>query len=168
MTPSSDSGTGAVHAAELEPGNDFLIFGLDGAEYGVDIRKVQEIRGGDPVAVFASAPECIRGVIELRGALVPILDLRAWFHLGKPQSAQPDVVIILSLPTRAAGIAVDCVADVLTLDAGQIRPLDEGQVALETRCAAGIAELDERTLILLDIERLIQLSELKVPSALPQ
>ena len=135
--------------------NEFLSFRLGSEEYGIDILKVQEIRGYDAVTRIANTPEFIKGVINLRGTIVPIIDLRIKFGLGEPSYDEFTVVIILNVAARVVGVVVDSVSDVLTLTDAQIRPAPDFSAALETQYVTGLGAIDERMLILIDIERLI-------------
>ena len=141
--------------ALVRASNEFLSFRLGGEEYGIDILKVQEIRGYDAVTRIANTPEFIKGVINLRGTIVPIIDLRIKFALGDPSYDEFTVVIILNVAGRVVGVVVDSVSDVLTLTDAQIRPAPDFSAALDTRYVTGLGAIDERMLILVDIERLI-------------
>jgi purine-binding chemotaxis protein CheW len=147
---------------------DYLSFGLGSDEYGIDIRKVQEIRSGDPLTPIVNAQACIKGVINLRGVCIPIVDLRAGNGFGKSEGAQFEAVIILSLPQRVVGIAVDGVTDVVTLSAGHIQRADDSRNALHARFATRVGACAGRRLLLLDIEQLMHSAEFKVPGPLPQ
>ncbi|WP_026349579.1 chemotaxis protein CheW, partial [Bordetella sp. FB-8] len=138
-------------------GNEFLIFTLADEEYGIDILKVQEIRGydADVVTRIANVPPFIKGVTNLRGIIVPIVDLRIKFNLGKVEYTEQTVVIILNLSTRVVGIVVDGVSDVLMLHAAQIRPAPEFGQTLSTEYLTGLGTIDDRMLILVDIEKLM-------------
>src|SRR5262245_19370605 len=108
------------------PGSrEFLSFRLGAEEYGVDILKVQEIRGYEKPTRLASVPSFIKGLINLRGTIVPIIDLRLKFDLGEPVYNALTVVIILSVANRVIGVVVDSVSDVITFDDGQIKPAPE-------------------------------------------
>ena len=141
-------------------GGEFLTFTLGAEEYGMDILKVQEIRGYDAVTVIANTPDFIKGVINLRGIIVPIVDLRIKFHLGKVEYDQFTVVIILNLGARVVGIVVDSVSDVLSLTAEQIKVAPTLSAALDTRYILGLGTVDERMLILVDIEKLMSSNEM--------
>ncbi|MBL8384926.1 MAG: chemotaxis protein CheW [Burkholderiales bacterium] len=135
--------------------NEFLTFRLGEEEYGIDILKVQEIRGYDTVTRIANTPAFLKGVINLRGSIVPIVDLRIKFALGEPTYDQFTVVIILNVGGRVVGIVVDSVSDVLTLAEEQIRPAPDFSAVLATQYVKGLGAIDERMLILVDIEALI-------------
>ncbi|WP_454727265.1 MULTISPECIES: chemotaxis protein CheW [Cupriavidus] len=139
-------------------GEEFLAFRLGGEEYGIDILKVQEIRGFENVTQIANAPDYLKGVINLRGLIVPIIDLRIKFRQAKIAYDQYTVVIIVELHQQTTGIVVDGVSDVLTLGAGQIRPAP--QLSGETEYIRGIGSVEDRMLILVDIEKLLDTEEL--------
>lgn len=141
-------------------GQEFLIFTLGDEEYGVDILKVQEIRGYDQVTRIANTPSFIKGVTNLRGVIVPIVDLRIKFAQQEVDYDDNTVVIVLNLGQRVVGIVVDGVSDVLSLTADQIRPAPEFAVTLSTEYLTGLGSLGERMLILVDIEKLLNSEEM--------
>ena len=134
---------------------EFLAFTLGQEEYGIDIQKVQELRGYDVVTRIANAPDFIKGVMNLRGIIVPIIDMRIKFCLGEPTYGATTVVIVLNIYHRVVGMVVDSVSDVITLASSQIKPAPPIGAACETDYILGMGTLDERMLILLDIERLM-------------
>lgn len=140
--------------------NEFLAFTLGKEEYGIDILKVQEIRGYESVTRIANAPEFIKGVVNLRGTIVPIVDMRIKFNLGTPVYDQFTVVIILNIAGRVVGMVVDSVSDVTTLTADQIRPAPEMGTMFNTNYLIGLGTLDERMLILVDIDKLMSSSDM--------
>lgn len=135
--------------------NEFLTFTLGAEEYGVDILKVQEIRGYDTVTRIPDAPEFIKGVINLRGTIVPVVDMRLKFKLASAEYNEFTVMIILNIARRVVGMVVDGVSDVMQLTPEQIRPAPEFGGAFNTKFITGIGALDNRMLILVDIERLM-------------
>ena len=147
---------------------EYLTFRLGAEEYGIDILKVQEIRGYEQPTRIANAPSFIKGVVNLRGVIVPIVDLRLRFGLGSAEYNSFTVVIILNVGGRVIGIVVDSVSDVLELTAGQIKPAPEMSSNLDNGCITGIGaihsgqgeEARERMLILMDIERLMSSSDM--------
>ena len=141
-------------------GQEFLAFKLGKEEYGIDILKVQEIRGYETVTRVANAPDFIKGVVNLRGIIVPIVDMRIKFHLGEPTYDQFTVVIILNVGGRVVGMVVDSVSDVTTLLQEQIKPAPEMGTALNTDYLIGLGTLDQRMLILVDIDKLMSSSEM--------
>jgi purine-binding chemotaxis protein CheW len=144
---------------------ELLTFTLGREEYGIDILKVQEIRGYDAVTAIANAPEFIKGVINLRGIIVPIVDMRIKFKLGNVTYDESTVVIILNVANRVVGMVVDGVSDVLTLKPEQIKPAPEFGAALDTRYLQGLGTVDERMLILVDIEKLMTGREMELVEA---
>jgi purine-binding chemotaxis protein CheW len=142
--------------ATATSGGEFLTFRLGGESYGIEILKVQEIRGYEAPTMIANAPPFIKGVINLRGVIVPILDLRIKFHLAQAQYDEFTVVIILNVAQRVVGVVVDSVSDVVTLQAASIRETPEfASAAFDTKFITGLAAVDERMVILLDIEKLM-------------
>jgi len=139
---------------------EFLTFTLGAEEYAIDILKVQEIRGYESPTTIANAPEFLKGVINLRGTIVPIVDLRIKFHVGKADYTPFTVVIILNIGGRVVGIVVDSVSDVTTLRQEQIRPAPEFAATVDTKYINGLGTLGERMLIMVDIERLMLSSEM--------
>lgn len=139
---------------------EFLAYRLGKEEYGIDIQKVQELRGYDAVTAIANAPAHIKGVVNLRGIIVPIIDMRIKFNLGTPVYDQFTVVIILNLAGRIVGMVVDSVSDVITLDASQVRPAPAMGSNIETDYLLGMGTIDDRMLILVDIDRLMASAEI--------
>ncbi|MBI3311594.1 MAG: chemotaxis protein CheW [Serratia liquefaciens] len=143
-------------------GQEFLIFTLGNEEYGIDILKVQEIRGYDQVTRIANTPAFIKGVTNLRGVIVPIIDLRVKFAQQDVSYDENTVVIVLNFGLRVVGIVVDGVSDVLSLTTEQIRPAPEFAVTLATEYLTGLGSVGERMLILVDIEKLLSSEELSL------
>jgi purine-binding chemotaxis protein CheW len=154
------------HSANAQPGfapptaSEFLTFRLGKEEYGIEILKVQEIRRWEQPTSIANAPEFIKGVINLRGTIVPVVDMRIRFGLGEAAYDMFTVVIILNLSGRIVGIVVDAVSDVITLDAGQIRAAPDFSASFDTQYITGLGTLDHRMLILMDIEKLMTSAEM--------
>ena len=139
-----------------------LAFKLGNEEYGIKILKVQEIRGYETVTRIASAPEHVKGVVNLRGTIVPIVDMRIKLKLGEPTYDQFTVVIILNIQDRVVGMVVDSVSDVISLTADQIKPAPDMGSALNTDYLVGLGTVDERMIILVDIDRLMSSEEMGV------
>ncbi|MGJ7535761.1 MULTISPECIES: chemotaxis protein CheW [unclassified Variovorax] len=137
-----------------------VTFKLGEEEYGIDIQKVQELRGYDAVTRIANAPEYIKGVVNLRGIIVPIIDMRIKFKLGDPTYDQFTVVIVLNIGGRVVGMVVDSVSDVITLTGEQIKPAPEMGSVLDADYLIGLGTLEERMLILVDIDRLMSSDEM--------
>ena len=142
--------------------SEYLTFILGKEEYGIDILKVQEIRGYDPVTRIANAPDFIKGVINLRGVIVPIVDLRIKFKVGEPTYHEFSVVIIITVRNRIIGMVVDGVSDVVALSPEQIKPTPEMGTALNTAYITGLGTLNDQMLILVDIEKLMSSEEMQV------
>lgn len=146
--------------SEDTTGHEFLAFTLGAEEYGIDILKVQEIRGYENPTRIANAPAFIKGVINLRGLIVPIVDMRIKFDLGEANYDNLTVVIILNIGGRVVGMVVDSVSDVTTLNPEQIKPAPAMASALDTTYLIGLGTVDERMLILVDIDKLMSSSEM--------
>ena len=153
-TQSSTPEARPATSAEDVP-NEFLTFTLGAEEYGVDILKVQEIRGYDTVTKVPNAPAFIKGVINLRGTIVPVVDLRLKFALDRADYNEFTVMIILNVARRIVGVVVDGVSDVMQLTPEQIRPAPEFGSGINTKFITGIGALEQRMLILIDIEKLM-------------
>jgi len=134
---------------------EYLTFTLGPEEYAIDILKVQEIRGYEQPTTIANAPPFIKGVINLRGTIVPIVDLRIKFGVGRAEYTPFTVVIILNVGGRVVGIVVDGVSDVTSLRSDQIRPAPEFAATVDTKYILGLGTLGERMLIVIDIARLM-------------
>ena len=140
-----------VHVGARE----YLTFRLDQEEYGIDILKVQEIRGYEQPTRIANAPAFIKGVVNLRGTIVPIVDMRLKFNCAQADYNSFTVVIILNLRDRVVGIVVDSVSDVMELSAEDVRSAPDVESAIDNGCILGLGSVGERMLILLDIEKLM-------------
>jgi purine-binding chemotaxis protein CheW len=137
-----------------------VTFTLGQEEYGIDIQRVQELRGYDAVTRIANAPDYIKGVVNLRGIIVPIIDMRIRFELGTPTYDQFTVVIVLNIGGRVMGMVVDSVSDVITLAPEQIRPAPAMGSVLDTDYLIGLGTLGDRMLILVDIDKLMSSEEM--------
>lgn len=150
----------AVLAAAEAENREFLVFSLGEEEYAIDILKVQEIRGYENVTRIANAPDFIKGVTNLRGVIVPIVDLRIKFHLENVEYGGQTVVIVVNVADRIVGIVVDGVSDVMTLTPEQIKPAPEFGVTLSSDFLSGLGSLDDRMLVLVDIDKLLTSEEM--------
>lgn len=149
----------------MEP-QEFLTFTLGKEEYGIEILKVQEIRSYEVVTTVANAPEFIKGVVNLRGTIVPIVDMRIKFNLGEVDYTQFTVVIILNVAGRVVGMVVDSVSDVISLTSSQIRPPPNFSSTFDVRYITGLGTVDQRMLILVDIEKLMTGSDMGLMDSL--
>ena len=156
---------GAVAAAPVEPPpasanpREVLSFRLGSEEYGIDILRVQEIRSFETCTHLANTPAFIKGVVNLRGVIVPIIDLRLKFGLDEAQFNDSTVTIVLTVAGRVVGVVVDSVSDVLQLAPDQIQPPPAFNGNVQAEHITGVATVQNgdarRMLILLDIERLM-------------
>jgi purine-binding chemotaxis protein CheW len=148
-----------VTPAPTDKVEQFLTFDLAGQRYGVEILRVQEIKGWEKPTRLPHSPSHIQGVINLRGAVVPILDLRERFALGHAEYGRTTVVIVVKVATPrgelTAGMVVDGVCEVCNLSAADLRPPPEMAVAIETDFVRGLAMVDDKMLILLDVGCLV-------------
>lgn len=146
--------TGAV------TGRECLTFTLGDEEYGIDILMVQEIRGYETVTKIANAPDFIKGIINLRGVIVPVVDMRIKFNLDNIVYNEFTVVIVLNVCRRVIGMVVDGVSDVITLTPEQIHATPEFGTNLDTQYLIGVGTVGERMIVLVDIERLMSSKEM--------
>ncbi len=162
----------AVGLTESLGMNQYLTFMLAGEEYGVDILRVQEIKGWDTVATIPNTPAYIKGVFNLRGTIVPIIDLRERFGLEKLAYGPTTVVIILNVQsetkTRVMGMVVDAVSDVYSLTDEQVKAPPEFGSAIDTKFVRGLATVDEKLVVLLDMDLLLNSGELAILDNLVQ
>lgn len=143
---------------------EYLTFRLDQEEYGIDILKVQEIRGYEPPTRVADAPNFIKGVVNLRGTIVPIVDMRLKFNCTQAEYNSFTVVIVLNLRNRIVGIVVDSVSDVMELPPESLKPAPDLDSGIDSSAVLGLGSLGDRMLILLDIERLMSASDMGLVS----
>jgi purine-binding chemotaxis protein CheW len=142
-----------------------LSFRLGGEEYALSILKVQEIRGYDNVTRIASAPDYLKGVVNLRGIIVPIVDMRIKFNVGNPTYDAFTVVIILNINGHTIGVVVDSVSDVVTLSPDQIKPAPDLGASVAADYLQGLGTVGERMLILLDIDKLLSAEDMGLLTA---
>ena len=164
--PSAPTGAPALlHASPRE----VLSFKLGAEEYGIDILRVQEIRGYEPPTRVANAPEFIKGVVNLRGVIVPVVDMRIRFGLAEVQYNSFTVVIVLNVAGRTVGMVVDSVSDVMELEPGQVKPAPDFNAAIDASYITGLGTVrhgdEERMLILMDIELLMRSPEMGLVDA---
>lgn len=147
---------------------EYLTFRLGDNEYGVDILAVQEIRAYDAVTAIPQAPAFIKGVIDLRGVVVPVVDLRLKLQLPDVSYDSFTVMIVMALAGRVVAIVVDSVSDVVQLAAGSVAAPPQFGSAFDARYLRGMAHNDNRMLILLDLERLLGSADVALYSANPK
>jgi purine-binding chemotaxis protein CheW len=160
-TQPANAGSNPGAAASIK---EFLAFKLGSEEYGIDILSVQEIRSYEAPTRMANAPAFIKGVINLRGVIVPIIDMRIKFNLSQVNYDSFTVVIVLNIGKQVVGMVVDSVSDVISLAPEQLRPVPEFSSAIDSDHLLAIGSVDKRMLILLDIERLMSASDMGLVS----
>jgi purine-binding chemotaxis protein CheW len=141
---------------------EFLSFRLGNEDYAIDILQVREIRAHEPVTHIANAPAYLKGVINLRGAIVPIVDMRVKLALANAAYDATTVVIILNIESRAVGVVVDAVSDVVALAKDEIRPPPTWHGGIETGFIRGLAPVDDRLLIVIDIGGLLMSPDIAI------
>ena len=151
-----------ARAATREATREVLVFVLGKEEYGVDILKVQEIRGYEKVTPIPSAPAYLKGVVNLRGIIVPVIDLRVKFGMANPAYDSFTVVVILRIGGRVIGVVVDGVSDVVQLGAGDVKPPPQLGGLVDASFLAGLATQNDRMVLLLDIEKFLSSGELNL------
>jgi purine-binding chemotaxis protein CheW len=132
----------------------FLTFTVENAEYGVDIMTVREIKGWTETTRLPNSPDYMRGVMNLRGLIIPIFDLKARFHRGLTEATVKHVVIILAVGERNIGILVDTVSDILDASAEQIKPAPTADSQVDAAYINGLISLEDRMVVLLNVEHL--------------
>jgi purine-binding chemotaxis protein CheW len=143
-------------------GGEYLTFRLGAEEYGIDILKVQEIRSYEVPTRIANSPPFLKGVVNLRGVIVPIIDLRVKLACAEAELNALTVVIVLNIKGRVVGAVVDSVSDVMQLATNTIQPAPDMSAVVDIRFIQGIANVGERMLILMDIERLLSSGEMSL------
>jgi purine-binding chemotaxis protein CheW len=147
---------------------EFLTFRLGAEEYGIDILRVQEIRSYEEPTRIANAPSFIKGVVNLRGVIVPVVDLRIKLNCDKVEYNGFTVVIVLNVHGRVVGAVVDSVSDVMELGSDLIKPAPEMNSSFDTAYITGIASVGERMLILMDIQALMSSADMGLMDASTQ
>lgn len=140
--------------------NQFLTFTLQDEEYGIEILKVQEIKGFSKITPIPNAPHYVKGVMNLRGTVVPIIDLRTRFSMAEKECDQFTVIIVVNLGAKVVGLVVDTVSDVLDIPRAQVEPTPELTGGVDTSCITGMGKVDEKLVLLLDIARLVGVEDL--------
>ncbi|MFC4764260.1 chemotaxis protein CheW [Dyella koreensis] len=143
-------------AADIAVTTQYLIVGLGREEYGMDILAVREIRGWTPVTRIPQAPSYVLGVLNLRGAIVPVLDLRLRFGLPREEYTATTVTVIVTVAGRLFGVVVDGVSDVMDVAADAVRPVPDMGTTVDTEYLKGLTSVAERMVLLLDVDKLLQ------------
>jgi len=160
MTDATQVARHEAARAATAAGGEFLTFRLGAEEYGIDILKVQEIRSYEQPTRIANAPSFIKGVVNLRGVIVPIVDLRVKLSCEAVEYNSFTVVIVLNVRGRIIGAVVDSVSDVLELAGGSIKPAPDVHTSVDTSFITGIGSVNDRMLILMDIEGLMSSADM--------
>jgi len=154
----------ASPAHQPTPPREYLSFQLGSVEYGIDILKVQEIRGFETSTRMFNAPPYVLGVLNMRGIIVPILDMRLKFEMAEVAYNSQTVTIVLNVANRVVGMVVDAVQDVVAIQATEVKPAPDFNGAVNTQHIIGIATVDQaeqqRMLVLLDIEKLMSSADM--------
>ena len=145
-----------------EATREVLVFILGTEEFGVDILKVQEIRGYEKVTPIPAAPAFLKGIVNLRGVIVPVIDLRVKFSMPEPRYDSTTVMVVLRVGGRIIGIVVDAVSDVVRLSAGEIKAAPRLGSVVDSTYLEGLAVQSERMILLLDIEKFLSSGELNL------
>jgi purine-binding chemotaxis protein CheW len=143
----------------------YLTLRLGDEDYAIDIMRVQEIRSYEEPTRMANSPAFIKGVVNLRGVIVPIVDLRMKLNVSKVDYNEFTVVIILNIRGSVIGAVVDAVSDVVTLDARTIKPAPQFESAIDSRFILGLAHIGDRMLIVMNMEALLSNAELGIAAA---
>lgn len=144
--------TGTPRAVDAEQ---YLTFRLDGLDYGIPIHQVQEIRGWTKVTPLPNSPRYIRGVLNLRGTIVPIIDLRLRFNLQEVPYDAVTVIVVINVGGRLAGIVVDAVSDVINLNPEDRRSAPEFEGHANRQFVQGLTQVDDKLLVLIDVDKLV-------------
>lgn len=147
----------AAVAAMAESARQFITFTLDAQEYGVDIMLIREIKGWTETTALPQAPAHVRGVINLRGVIVPIIDLRTRFGMGTTQPSRMHVVIIVTTGARTTGLLVDAVSDIISVEPGSVRPVPPMGTPIEDSFLEGLVPIGERMVTLVSLDGLLGL-----------
>jgi purine-binding chemotaxis protein CheW len=144
----------ADRPAASENTKQFVTFTLGDIEYGIDIMVVREIKGWTETTMIPNSPAHVRGVVNLRGVIVPIFDLRARFGMGLTDPSKMHVVIIVAAGTRTVGLLVDTVSDIIAIDPDAIRPVPEMGLPAQDQFLDGLVAMDDRMVTLVSLSGL--------------
>jgi len=145
--------------------NQYLTFSLGEEEYGIEILKVQEIKGYSAITYIPNTPPHIKGVMNLRGTVIPVVDLRAKFAMPAVEYNKFTVIIVVTVEEKILGLVVDAVSDVLNIAPGDVRPAPDFGARVDTKFINGVASLNEKLAVLLDIKKLLSEDDLAVLSS---
>jgi purine-binding chemotaxis protein CheW len=156
----------ALAENHVEESRQFLTFLLNGQEYGLDILKIREIRGYAPVTPIPNVPAHVRGVMNLRGTILPVIDLRMRFHLPAIEHDKFTVIVIATIRDKTVGLLVDAVCDVLMVGHDAMREAPDFGAAVDTRFIKGVFESREHLTVALDLEELLSDCEAALPQSI--
>lgn len=142
------------HGAPGENQRQFITFTLDDQEYGIDIMVVREIKGWSATTSIPNSPPHVRGVMNLRGVIVPIFDLRARFGMGMTDPSNLHVIVIVSLRSKTVGLLVDAVSDIISIEPEAIRPVPDMGLKTDDRCLDGLVSIQDRMVTLVSLDGL--------------
>ena len=143
-------------------GNQYLTFALGHEQYGIEILKVQEIKGYLPPTAVPNTPGYIKGVMNLRGTIIPIVDLRAKLGLAETEYNQFTVIIVATIGSKVVGLIVDSVSDVLNIPQSDIQEAPEFGAAVDVRFIDGMAKAGEKIVMLLNMSKIIADGDLDI------
>jgi purine-binding chemotaxis protein CheW len=145
--------------ADKAPGEEYLTFSLAAEDYGVAIQRVQEIRGWEAVTRIPNAPDYVKGVLNMRGSIVPVIDMRQRLRMPLLEYSKETVVIVVkvidAMRERVMGLVVDAVSDVVTARSDALREAPELGTDIAAEFLAGAIDVDGKMLMLLDVDRLM-------------
>jgi purine-binding chemotaxis protein CheW len=154
----------AISAPKSQSQQQFLTFLLEGQEYGLEIFKIREIRGYAPVTPIPNVPAYVRGVMNLRGTVLPVVDLRMKFNLPKVEYTRFTVIVVATVGEKTVGLLVDAISDVAMVPLDAIRPAPDFGSTVDTRFISGVFESQDRLTVALNLEELLTDSELALPA----
>jgi len=148
--------------AESSSLQQFLTFAVDKEEYGIDLLRIREIKGWTETTRLPNSPNFMKGVINLRGAVIPIFDLKGRFQMGESNPTEKHVVIIVAVEERLIGILVDSVSDIVEVGEEQIKPAPQMETKIDDEFVNGLISLSEKMVVLLDVDSLFDLESMKI------
>ena len=155
-----------IPGQEVDQGEEYLTFHLAEEEYGVDILRVQEIRGWEPVTRIPNSPEYVKGVLNLRGSIVPIIDLRTRFNLPQSEYTPMTVVVVLSVKSesgdreRIMGVVVDAISDVVTAKMSEIQATPKFDMSINIDYISGLATAADKMIMLVDVDKMLNIQDM--------
>jgi len=164
MQSTQPAGAAAGLKANTSDVDQYLTFGLGQEEYGIEILKVQEIKGYSAITPIPNTPAHVKGVMNLRGTVVPVVDLRSKFSMEAMEYNKFTVIIVVTVGAKIAGLVVDAVSDVLNIPSSEIRPAPDFGSRADTRFITGMASSGDKLTVLLDVDRLLGEEELAAGS----